>query len=97
MLLLKTQSKIQRRYVEYNYGHLPDQNEEGVHFGLGSDVLDYVEVRWPYIVKEQTSEGRKSLAPLIKRYDLSRFVFTKQMDITLCESGRFMQGIKECN
>ncbi|OFZ14462.1 MAG: hypothetical protein A2X86_15815 [Bdellovibrionales bacterium GWA2_49_15] len=97
MVLLKTQNKTQRRYVEYAYGHLPDQNEEGIHFGLGTEVLESVEVRWPFLVKEQTAEGRKSLAPLIKRYDLSHLVFSKQMDLTLCESGRFMQGIKECN
>ncbi len=41
------------RMVEYVYGGLPSQNEEGIHFGLGTDLVKTINVNWPFF-----DEGR---------------------------------------
>jgi hypothetical protein len=39
--------------------------------------------------------GRK--IPIIKKYDLSNFLFQDHVNITLCENGRYKRGHFKCN
>jgi|GEM_PF-436119 len=97
LVMLKTKLKTMRRYVQYSYGHLPDQDESGVHFGIGATNLDSVEVRWPSLVAIKSGGQQTSkLAPRLKRYDLSKFQFSGHVEITLCESGKYFKGRGSC-
>lgn len=92
-LKLKTAEGISNRkqVVSYSYGALPPQNEEGVHFGIneGERVVS-VSVRWPY-----SKSLNQSRAGLEKTYPIS-LDFTDFMNITLCESGNYLVGRREC-
>jgi len=95
MVILKTQRDgnflYKRQMVEYSYGGLPPQNEEGIHFGLeaGEEIVS-VKVRWPY-----SKNLNQSRAGLEKVYKLN-YEFTETMNITLCETGAFIIGRKQC-
>ncbi|MBT6325649.1 MAG: CRTAC1 family protein, partial [Bdellovibrionales bacterium] len=93
MIILKTNKNIYRQWVEYSYGAQSSQNEAGIHFGIGNELLDYVEVRWPISLKNK--HGKNSL--VFKKYDLSKFDYNTHFDVTLCESGRYMGGKGNCN
>jgi len=92
MVYLKASGQLFRQYVEYAYGHLPDQNEEGIHFGLGELTPEYLEVRWPFV----SSQDLEKHSPMIKRYDLSKFSFSTHTEVTLCENGRYRRGRWNC-
>jgi enediyne biosynthesis protein E4 len=84
-LILKSNMRTSRRNVEYTYGSLPSQNEEGLLFGLEKDERpEWIEVRWPLLKKGKS--GRQY--PLIKRYSLKNLKFKYHMKIELQENGR---------
>lgn len=94
-IILKVEKEgiIQNRLqnVSYSYGSLPPQNEEGVHFGLDEgEKLDSVVVRWPY-----SKEANTSRASMEKKYEL-RDNFEGYLNITLCESGNYLIGRRNC-
>ena len=95
MVILKTNKKYYRRWVEYNYGPQPSQNEAFVHFAL-SRPDEYplnVEVRWPIAFKD--SSGRK--VPLYKKYSMKNIPKNYQkVDLTLCETGRMFATKTTC-
>ncbi len=80
-----------RQAVSYSYGSLPPQNEEGLHFGLneGEQLLS-VKVRWPY--SKTLNQHRAGLEKVYKiKAEIPGF-----MNITLCESGEYLIGRREC-
>jgi hypothetical protein len=83
-VLLRAGSHKQRKWVSYSYGHMPSQNERGLHFGLGKRTPDHVEVLWP---------GNKGKA-LVKKYSLKSLKLKGHQDLTLCENGRMIKGRK---
>lgn len=87
-LKVLSNKKIQMRFVEYTNGPNPSQNEEGIHFGLGEDKLESIEVLWPYSKLDQRPEATI--------YNLKKINFKQHLEITLCESGKFLMGKKNC-
>lgn len=83
------QNRLQN--VAYSYGSLPPQNEEGVHFGIDQgEKLDSVIVRWPY-----SGEANTSRASMERKYEL-KDNFEGYLNITLCESGNYLIGRRNC-
>ena len=93
LVILKTEKKMMRQWYQPSYGNLPGQNESVVHYGLGSDQLLEVEVRWPFLEVDRL--GRR--IPKIKKYDLSNFLFQDHVEVTLCENGRYKRGRFKCD
>ena len=87
LLLLKNTKSVMRQMVQYSYGGLPSQNEEGIHFGLGSELPQKLSVAWPTIVKDKL--GQESA--LIKEYPLKKLKGKGPYEITVCESGKWFQ------
>ncbi|MFP5385218.1 MAG: CRTAC1 family protein [Bacteriovoracia bacterium] len=98
MVMLYTQSKtkkvVQRRWVEYSQGGLPSQNESGILFGVpeGIEVVG-VKVRWPYVRKQGFSSGEV----IEKLYSLKNFPQKDQLEITVCEDGKVLNGKMSCS
>lgn len=93
-IVLNTSKGTQRKFVQYSYGPLPSQLEEGMFFGLGQkNKIDSVEVKWPFLVKDKAGRG----TPLVRKYNLKSFNFKYHVDVTLCDSGRLYSGRKTCN
>lgn len=98
MVMLYTQTKekkiVQRRWNEISQGGLPSQNEGGVHFGVdeGVEVVG-VKVRWPYIKKKGFSSGDV----VEKLYSLKSLPEKNNLEITLCEDGKVLNGKMSCN
>ena len=93
-LKVKSDGKISKRtqQVNYSYGGLVPQNEQGVHFGIKKgEVPLSVEVTWPYSKSENSSHLNN-----MKRYGLDKVRFKRTVDVTLCESGRFLVGRGKC-
>lgn len=77
--------------VSYSYGALPPQNEEGILFGLeeGEEIVN-VTVTWPY--SKKANEVRSNME---KTYRF-KMKFEETVNITLCESGEYLVGRREC-
>lgn len=70
------------RINEYVNGGLPSQNEEGLHFGLGTDVVKEIVVNWPIIKQKQK---------VIRRYKITRSLLKKKkFRLTLSEDGKIL-------
>lgn len=96
MVILKVSStsgsQERRQFVDYSYGGLAPQNEEGIHFGLkGDEKIDFIKVRWPYSNKLNAIRSKMEKIYKIKNK------FTFKRDVTLCEDGRYFEGKKNCN
>jgi hypothetical protein len=79
--------------VQYSYGSLPSQNEEGVYFAYNKETPKAVIVRWSIKVKDRL--GRET--PLMKQYNLNKFKLTgKHLELNLCEDGRVLPKNKNC-
>ena len=85
LLTLKTMQGKQMKFYQTAFGPTPSQNGEGVSFGIvkGDRPLK-LSVRWPY----------KKVA---KKYSLKRFKFKRNLDFTLCESGKIYTGRPKLN
>ncbi len=84
---LRTNKAQYKRVVDYSYGGLSSQNEEGLWFGVGAkEKLLSIEVRWPLAQKDRL--GRSY--PVRKVYQLSELAFKKKVTLTLLESGRYL-------
>lgn len=95
MIILKTKKNdmfhSKRQIVEYSYGGLPPQNEEGILFGLDAgESIEQIRVRWPY-----TKKLNQSRAGLEKIYHV-KYDFKETMNVTLCENGEFLIGRRGC-
>ncbi len=90
LLLLKRTTTVSRQMVQYNYGGLPSQNEEGVLFGLGKEKAKKLTISWPFEVKDKL--GRTS--PLVLEYSLEKLKGNGPYEITVCDSGKWIQGKK---
>jgi hypothetical protein len=88
MVFVKTPKQLYRQWLDFSYGPLNSQNTPVLHFGLDNELPEYVEVRWPYLIKNNDGNNFS----LIKKYDLSKFIFQGHQDISLCENGRFKSG-----
>ena len=91
-LILKTNQRKMQQFVQYSFGESPSQIEQGAYFGIGKDQLQSLDVTWPFLQKKK--EEKQSL--LTKTYDLSQLRFLRHLNITLCEDGRLLRGIKRC-
>lgn len=89
MIQVDTEKFSQKRFVNYSYGPLPAQNEEGIHFGIskGNKLLS-AKVSWPILGKNKS--------PLIRNYNLSKLKFSKYLEVTLCENGKVIPGKVVC-
>lgn len=84
---------IQRRWNELAQGGLPSQNEEGVLFGITSDVdVAGVKVRWPVLKKGGFSNGEV----LEKLYPVKAYLKGNHVELTLCEDGKILSGKMSC-
>ena len=90
MLMLNTSKRQMRHWVEYASGAFISQNEKGIFFGLGTDALENLTVRWPYFDQKKNSV-------LEKKYDLSSLKFKEFLELTLYETGTFKIGRNRCN
>jgi hypothetical protein len=80
LLTLKTMQGKQMKFYQTSFGPTPSQNGEGVSFGIvkGDKPLK-LNVRWPY-------------KNMVKKYSLERFKFKRNLEFTLCESGKIHIG-----
>jgi len=77
MITISTQNHKYWRYVEYNSGWLPSQNEKGIHFAVREgDKLKEITVLWPSL-----SNGRPKEV-IYKSFKPAMF------DLTLYENGK---------
>jgi len=84
---LKTNKANYKRVVDFSYGGLPSQNQEGLWLGIGENEIPLeVEVRWPLAKKDRL--GRSY--PLRRVYKLRNLSFKKSISIILLESGRYL-------
>ena len=86
-ITLYTDQRNYHKWVQYNYGALPSQNEPVTHFGLGSARVSKIKVRWPY---------QKADHILEKTYHLKEEKFKTNLKVTLCEDGRVYYGKSDC-
>ena len=87
------QKIVQRRWNEYSQGGLTSQNEDGVHFGIGSGVEAVgVKVRWPFKVKSGFKQGQT----IEKLYSLQGYMNKDFVEVTVCEDGKIMAGKISC-
>ncbi|MCO4755069.1 MAG: VCBS repeat-containing protein [Bacteriovoracaceae bacterium] len=87
-------SKIENRtqQVNYSYGGLVPQNEEGILFGLGqSEKLISAKVIWPYSKSLNASRAGMEKVYKFKNVDVKR-----NPSLTLCESGKVLVGRGKC-
>lgn len=92
-VFLKTNRNTYFRNVEYNYGSLPSQNEEGPYFAFGEEKLENVTVHWPVGIQDRL--GR--MIPLIKNYSLKKIKMKgSHKEFNLCEDGRILEVNKYC-
>jgi hypothetical protein len=94
ILKVDVNGKIENRKqsVNYSYGALPPQNEEGVHFGIApNEKVKSIKVIWPY--SRSLNQNR---AGLEKSYSFN-FEFKNYMNITVCEKGGLLIGRRDCN
>ena len=94
-IILKVRTDLGVEYrtqnVSYSYGALPPQNEEGLLFGIKpGEKIESVIVRWPY--SNRPNKARSALEKIYK-VDVE---FEDTVNITLCESGDFLIGRREC-
>jgi enediyne biosynthesis protein E4 len=83
-IVLKTNKRVQTKYVHYSHGGLPSQNERGVFFGLSkNEKVVFAKVYWPY---------KKKGKPFVRKYKLSKLKFKKFLNLTLCEIGDAKKG-----
>lgn len=82
---LKTNQREYIKTVDYSYGPLNSQNEEGLWFGLkkGESPIS-VEVRWPILIKSK----RQKPYPLRRVYQLKKYSFKDYLNLELHESGK---------
>jgi hypothetical protein len=79
--------------VEYTYGSLPSQNEEGIYFAFDHERPITAIIRWSSKIRDRL--GRD--VPLLKKYDLSKFKLSgKHTELNLCEDGRILPQSKNC-
>jgi hypothetical protein len=84
---LKTNKSKYKRVVDFSYGGLSSQNQEGLWFGMGDQEAPLsIEVRWPLVKKDRL--GRSY--PLRRVYKISNLSFKKKVSLILLESGRFL-------
>lgn len=94
MIILQTNTRVRRHWVEYSQGGLSSQNEEGIIFGIEKgEKLEQIMVRWPYFNKFQ----KKYTSYHVSMHDVSRLTFTKSMEITLCENEKILIGKSICH
>ena len=87
------QKIVQRRWNEYSQGGLTSQNEDGVHFGIGSGVEAVgVKVRGPFKVKSGFKQGQI----IEKLYSLQGYMNKDFVEVTVCEDGKIMAGKISC-
>lgn len=78
---------FRKRTVEYSYGNLPPQNEEGIHIALPEDeVIESITVRWPYADK-----ANQEASSMEKKYIYTKD-YKKEPYITLCENGKILRS-----
>jgi hypothetical protein len=79
--------------VEYAYGSLPSQNEEGIYFAYDHEKPLTAIVRWSSKIRDRL--GRD--VPLLKKYDLSKLKLSgNHTELNLCEDGRVLPQSKNC-
>lgn len=90
---LNTNKNKYFKNVEYTYGSLPSQNEEGLYFAYDHEKPISAIVRWSSKIKDRL--GRE--VPLLKKYDLSKFkLIGHHTELNLCEDGRVLPQTKNC-
>jgi len=83
-VVLKTNKSSYKRNVEYSYGSLPSQNEDGLWFGLSKgEELESIEVRWPLLRKDRA--GREY--PVRFVYKIKSLKFKENWSISLNDNG----------
>jgi len=84
-VFLRTSNRRVFRNVDYAFGALPSQNEEGLWFTLTSDEAPlWFDVRWPYLVKK-----KGKAYPLQKRYRFSlKWLKKKSISLELFDNGK---------
>lgn len=83
LALFKTNKRMMRQMVQYSYGALPSQNEEGILFNLEKgERAQWIEIHWP--LKGKNNTGGQS-----KRYFLKGLKFDQFIKIDLKEDGTF--------
>jgi hypothetical protein len=90
---LKTDKNKYFQNVQYSYGSLPSQNEEGVYFSYDHEIPQSLAIRWNSKVTDRL--GRE--APLFKQYNLRKFKLTgKHLEFNVCEDGRILERKNNC-
>lgn len=65
------------RIVEYVSGSLPSQNEEGIHFGLGTDAIKEINVTWPILKNGKTLTRKYKVSDALLKQKNYRIVLTE--------------------
>lgn len=92
-VIFKTNKQARFANVDYIYGSLPSQNEEGIYFAYGKESPRNVEVRWS--LGNADKLGR--IIPVTKKYDLQKFKSSgRHLELNLCEDGRVIPRSKKC-
>lgn len=81
------------RNVQYSYGSLPSQNEEGIYFAFDKEIPESVSVNWPLGIKDRL--GR--IVPVSKKYNLKKLKLkSSHHEYNLCEDGRILDFKMSC-
>lgn len=90
---LKTNKQKYFQNVQYSYGSLPSQNEEGIYFAFAHEMPEKVTVAWSLAIKDNL--GRD--IPLLKNYNLNKMNLKGiHSELNLCEDGRILPRSKNC-
>tara|TARA_B100001971_G_scaffold61895_1_gene56838 strand:- start:35657 stop:37456 length:1800 start_codon:yes stop_codon:yes gene_type:complete len=84
--------EIRTQVVSYSYGGLSPQNEKGVNFSMrAQDEILSLKIVWPY-----SKSVNNNRAGMEKFYNLKNLSVNELTEITFCENGRYLIGIREC-
>ena len=90
---LKTNKHNYFQNVQYSYGSLPSQNEEGIYFAYAYENPEVLTVRWSSSEKDHL--GRDF--PLKRKYTLNKYkLFGVHTELNVCEDGRILPRAKNC-
>lgn len=90
---LSTDKNKYSSQVNYNFGSLPSQNEEGVYFAYDVETPKTLDVVWSI----GSTDRLERISPLVRKYDLRKMALKgKHTELNLCEDGRVLPRAKNC-